>query len=259
MTTQTPWTISVRSLPGAEGWNLFLAGYPCALPLDDSRRSQLLGWFERFLPAVLDEYAGFQAFALLQYNQLNLGGASHIASTHFGPWGMDAGLGYWPERKPPTLWSREDFTDLDLGEPVRALMHQVFGINKGLPAIEEAFRLLLGLGPMVFTLSEDSVPKVKERATALFRPLIEEPALRMFAYYYPLLCAATFASENADRLDEWTCGIHFFLRESPEQKGIFIASRRPLDRVWQAAGGVQSERGVWTWPSAPPGKAEKQD
>ena len=259
MTTQTQWVLSLRCLPGTAGWNLYLAGYPGALPLAGEERGRLCQWFKRFLPGLLEEYGGFHAFALLQYNQLNLGGASQIASSRFGSWSMDAGLGYWPERKPPSLWSREDFTDLDLGEARRPLMHQVFGINKGLPAIQEAFDLLAGLGPMVFTLSEDSVQKVKERATALFRPLIEEPALRMFAYYYPLLCAATFDAEHADRLDEWTCGIHFFLRESPEENGIFIASRRPLERVWKATGAVESAPGVWTWPAEAPEKAGKQD
>jgi hypothetical protein len=257
--TKFPWRPSATALPSPEGWALFLFRYPKDVPVADDDRALLRKIFEPFLAEALKEYAGFHAHGLIQYNQLNRGNAASIMSAHFMAWGIDSGLGYWPEREPPALWSEEDFTELDIGEMPRPLMHQVFGINKGLPAIQEAFRLLLGLGPMVFTLSEDSVPKVKERATALFRPLIEEPALRMFAYYYPLLCAATFASENADRLDEWTCGIHFFLRESPEEKGIFIASRRPLDRVWQAAGGVQSEPGVWTWPSAPPGKAEKQD
>lgn len=257
--TKFPWRPVATALPSPDCWTLFLFRYPKDVPVEDADRALLRKIFEPFLAEALKEYAGFHPHGLIQYNQLNRGNASSIMSANFMAWGIDSGLGYWPEREPPVLWTEEDFTELDIGEMPRPLMHQIFGINKGLPAIREAFRLLLGLGPMVFTLSEDSVPKVKERATALFRPLIEEPALRMFAYYYPLLCAATFASENADRLDEWTCGIHFFLRESPEEKGIFIASRRPLDRVWQASGGVQSEPGVWTWPSAPPGKAEKQD
>lgn len=254
-----PWRPVATALPSPEGWTLFLFRYPKDVPLEDDDRALLRKIFEPFLAEALKEYAGFHPHGLIQYNQLNRGNASSIMSANFMAWGIDSGLGYWPEREPPALWTEEDFTELDIGEMPRPLMHQVFGINKGLPAIQEAFRLLLGLGPMVFTLSEDSVQKVKELATAQFRPLIEEPALRMFAYYYPLLCAATFAQENSEKLGEWTCGIQFFLRESPEEKGIFIASRRPLDRVWQATGAVQSEPGVWTWPSEPPGKAEKQD
>ncbi len=254
-----PWKPAAAELPSPEGWTLCLFRYPKGVPAADEDRPLLWKIFEPFLAEILKEYAGFHPHGLIQYNQLNQGDASSIMSANFMAWGIDSGLGYWPEREPPTLWTEEDFTELDIGEMPRPLMHQVFGINKGLPAIQEAFQLLLGLGPMVFTLSEDSVQKVKERATALFGPLIEEPALRMFAYYYPLLCAATFAPENEKKLNEWTCGIHFFLRESPEEKGIFIASRRPLDRVWQAAGAVESEPGVWTWPSEPPGKAETQD
>ncbi len=257
--TKLPWRPVATNLSSPEGWNLCLFRYPEGVPLAEEDRALLRKIFEPFLARVLEEYAGFHPHGLIQYNQLNRGGASRIMSANFMAWGIDNGLGYWPEREPPTLWTEEDFTELDIGEMPRPLMHQLFGVNKGLPAIQESFRLLLGLGPMVFTLSEDSVQKVKELATAQFRPLIAEPALRMFAYYYPLLCAAAFSHENEDRLAAWTCGIHFFLRESPEEKGIFIASRRPLDRVWQAAGAVQSEPGVWTWPNEPPGQAEKQD
>jgi hypothetical protein len=259
MTAQAQWQISLRSLAGVEGWNLFLLAYPGELPLTEQDRARLRRWAAAVLPQVMREFPGFHPFALAQYNQLNRGGAGRILGDHFGAWGVDAGLGYWPEREPPTFWTREEFLNLDIGEMPRPLMHQVFGINKGLPAIQEAFDLLLGLGPMVFTLSEDSPQKVKERATAQFKPLIQEPALRMFAWNYPLLCAATFEEKHAQRLNEWTCGIHFFLRESPEEKGIFIASKRPLDRVWRAAGATETEPGVWTWPAQPPEKAEKQE
>ena len=259
MTVQTHWAPSLRTLAGGEGWSLFLLAYPGQLPLHEPERAILRRWASAVLPAVSKEYAGFHPFALAQYNQLNLGNASAVLGENFMNWRIDVGLGYWPEREPPTLWTREEFMNLDIGEMPRPLMHQVFGINKGLPAIQEAFDLLVGLGPMVFTLSEDSPQKVKERATAQFKPLIREPALRMFAWNYPLLCAATFEDKHAQRLNEWTCGIHFFLRESPEEKGIFIASKRPLERVWRAAGAVESEPGVWTWPAPPPEKAEKQD
>lgn len=257
--TKPPWIPAATALPSPDGWRLCLFRYPHTVPLNEESRATVRRIFLRFWNEVLAEFAGFHPYALLQYNQLHLGNAHRIMSGRFMAWGMDNGLGYWPEREPPTLWTEEDFTNLDINEPPRPLTHQVFGINKGLPAIREALDSLLGIGPIVLTLAEDSIQKVKERATATFRPLIEEPALRMFAYYYPLLCARTFVPENADKLGEWTCGIHFFLRESPEENGIFIASRRPLDRVWQAAGGVQSEPGVWTWPSEPPGRAEKQD
>ncbi len=254
-----PWQPVAKAMPSPEGWNLYLLRYPRPVPLEEEDRARLRRIVQPFLEEVLKEYAGFHPHGLLQYNQLNRGNASRIMSDRFMAWKIDNGLGYWPEREPPTLWTEEDFTNLDIGEAPRPLMHQVFGINQGLPAVREAFDLLLGLGPLVFTLAEDSVQKVKDRATALFRPLIEEPALRMFAYCYPLLCAATFDQKHEEKLDDWTCGIHFFLRESPEENGIFIASRRALDRVWQAAGAVQSEPGVWTWPFEPPGKAEKQD
>jgi len=256
--TKPPWKPAASRLPSLEGWDLYLFRYPQPVPLEKSDCIKVRRIFGIFLKKILEEFAGYHPYALIQYNQLNRGNASRIFSDHFMAWAADNGLGYWPEREPPTLWTQEDFTNLDIGEAPRPLMHQLFGINKGLPAIEEAFCLLLGLGPMVFTLSEDSVMKVKERATALFRPLIAEPALRMFTYYYPLFSPAAFSEQNAGRLDEWTCGIHLFLRESPEENGIFIASRRPLERVWQATGAVESEPGAWTWPAEASSEAEKQ-
>lgn len=253
MKQKFPWTPVAARLSSPEGWTLCLLRYPKDVPLEEDDRTAVRRILGALLPAVAKEFPGFHPHGLVQYNQLNRGNAAAVMGSRFMAWGMDSGLGYWPHQDPPTLWTTEDFTELDIGEMPRPLMHQVFGIHKGMPAILEAFDLLAGLGPMVFTLSEDSVQKVKERATGLFKPLIQEPALRMFLYCYPLLCAATFDPKHAERLDEWTCGIHFFLRESPEEKGIFIASKRPLDRVWQATGAIQSEPGVWTWPAEPPG------
>ncbi|MGB9610044.1 MAG: hypothetical protein ACPL7M_03655 [Bryobacteraceae bacterium] len=257
--TKFPWHPAATTLTSPEGWNLHLLRYPGAVPLEDADRALLRRILQRLLAETGKDYPGFHPYGLVQYNQLNRGNAYRVMGDKFLAWRMDAGLGYWPHREPPALWTEEDFTELDIGEMPRPLMDQVFGINRGLEAILEAFSLLAGLGPMVFTLSEDSVQKVKERATALFQPLIEEPALRMFAYCYPLLCAATFDAKHADKLEGWTCGIHFFLRESPEENGIFIASRRPLERVWKATGAVESAPGVWTWPAEPPEKARKQD
>jgi len=254
-----PWQPAATALPSPDGWSLFLLRYPKPVPLEEEDRALLRRMFQPFLEEVLKEYPGFHPHGLLQYNQLNRGNASRIMSDRFIAWRIDNGLGYWPEREPPALWSEEDFTNLGIGEAPRPLMHQVFGINQGLPAVREAFDLLLGLGPLVFTLSEDSAEAVKGRATAQFRPLIEEPALRMFAYCYPLLCQATFDRKHEEKLDSWTCGIHFFLRESPEENGIFIASRRPLDRVWEAAGASQAEPGVWTWPPAQAGNTDRTD
>jgi hypothetical protein len=204
------------------------------------------------------EFPAHSLGGFVQFNQLSYGDASMILAERAPQWGLDWGLGYWPEREPPTLWTRADFENLDVGERPRPLMNQVFGLTKGPEAVLQAAEALLGFGPVILTLSEDPVEKVKQRATALFRPLIRERSLKNFAYYFPLLVAATFAPKDGAFREEWACGISFYLRESPEENGIFIASRRPLERVWQATGAVESEPGVWTWPAEASSEAEKQ-
>jgi len=254
-----PFQLTLRALPSPDRWSLYVLPYPRAFPLEEDERLVVRPWVRRVLDSAALEFPGHHLAGVIQYNQLTYGDASMILAEQAPQWGFDWGLGYWPEREPPTLWTQADFENLDVGEKPRPMMNQVFGVTKGPAAVLLAADALLGLGPVIVTLSEDPVEKVKQRATALFQPLIRDMSLKNFSYYFPLLATTTFAPKEGSFLDEWACGISFYLRESPEENGIFIASRRPLDRVWQATGGVQSEPGVWTWPSEPPGKPEKQD
>lgn len=256
MNSFQPNLLSLKS-PGR--WHLYRLPYPRPFPLDDTECRIVRSWVESVINGAAMEYPSFHLGGVIQYNQLTYGNASMILAERAPQWGFDWGLGYWPEREPPTLWTPADFENLDVGEMPRPMMNQVFGVTQSAQAVLQSARALLGLGPVILTLSEDPVEKVKQRATALFRPLIRDISLKNFTYYFPLLAASTFAPSDGPFREEWTCGISFYLRESPEEKGIFIASRRPLDRVWQATGAVQSEPGVWTWPSEPPGKAETQD
>lgn len=245
--------LRIEGRTGPAGWNTYLIPYAQPLPVPEGSRWQLRCFLSTFVPQVRKTLVGLELMGLMQYNQLNLGGAAGILSAKAHAWGVDWGLGYWPERTPPTLWTADDFSNLGIGEMPRPMMHQVFGITKGDDAVMEAATTMIGLGPVILTLCEGGPAAVKAKAREQFHPLIQEPALKNFAYYFPLLCADTLAETNAERLPSWTCGIAFYLRESPEEEGVFIASKCPLAGTLEAIGAKAESGGIWTWvaPAAP--------
>ncbi len=243
-----PIQFRIESQPSPDGWRLYTLPY--AYPLEPEPRAALVSFVRALVGEARALLAGHHLTALLQYNQLNLGNSGHIFAAKAPEWGVDWGLGYWPERKPPTLWTVEDFTNLDIGEMPRPMMNQIFAVSKGDAAADAMLGEVLGLGPVIVALSDCPLDAVKARARQLFHPLIQDATLKLFPFYFPLLCTGTFAPENAAHLAEWTCGIQFYLREGPEEKGLFLASSRPLDDAFKRAG-AQNEKGHWIWQPQP--------
>ena len=66
-------------------------------------------------------------------------------------------------------------------------------------------------------------------------PPIEEEGLKAFPLYVPLLTAASL-SASAEQLDTWLGAVDVYLRESPQDKGLLIVSRQPLEKKLLAAG-----------------------
>lgn len=239
--------LTVQRVPSIAPWYLYLLPYTQALPLAVPHQSALATTVLNWLPAIRSLYPQHHLAGFLQYNQLNLGGTANLMAERVHDWGVDWLLGYWPEREPPTLWTVKDFSSLDIGEMPRPMMNQIFGITKGDAAILDATRCMLGNGPMILTLSSLTHDQVKSQAKGQFQPLIRELSLKNFPGYYPLLCAATFAEANRDKIDAWVCGIDFFLRESPEENGIFVASRHDLEPALQQSGAITDQPGHWHW------------
>ncbi len=188
--------------------------------------------------------------AFLQYNQLNRGRAGFLLAERGKDWMPALGLGYEPHKPPPTLWTRDDFINLGIGEMPRPMMYQLFQITTGDGSIEDAINELGGIGPLLITRGPGPITEVLKQGRALFHPLIQEMSLKHFAWYLPLFNLAVLQTANADMLREWACGLTFYLRENPEDRGVVIASPDPLGPIFGAMGAKQETQGAWTWNDA---------
>ncbi|MBY0508012.1 MAG: hypothetical protein K2X03_29135 [Bryobacteraceae bacterium] len=255
MKPTSPPKIALETYPQPSAWYTYripLGGpYPMAPELSPAVRLLVLDILRAARAARPANLIG-----ILQYNQLNLGGAGMIASKNGKQWGLDWGLAYKPEEKPPTLWTVDDFTNLDVGEMPRPMMNQIFGITTGDAEVMSAVGALFGRGAVLLALSEDPPAIVRARATGQFQPLIVEESLRHFAYYFPLLSAASFAEKPAGQIEAWTCGLTFYVRESPEDGGVFLASQQPLAAVFRKLKGRETKAGAFEWLVRPDGYAE---
>lgn len=242
--------LSLEPCPTECGWSIFripVAEFPAS-----SEVRQVLRRFYLALESQFEtRYPHLSAF--LQYNQLNLGGAGILLAERGKDWMVSWGLGYEPHKPPPTLWTREDFLNLDIGEAPRPMMHQLFQITTGDVQVKRAVNELGGIGPLLLIRGPSASSDVLSQGKARFQSLIQDMSLKHFAWYLPLLNLASFQSANIETMNEWACGLAFYLRENPEDRGVMIASLDPLGPIFSAVGATQESHGGWTWnPSIHP-------
>lgn len=178
------------------------------------------------------------------------GGSSVRFSSHGREWLPKLGLGVWPDRPAPTLWTQQDFRNLAPGEMPRNLMDQVFRISKSEEAKESARDTMLGVGAVVQVLTPDPTPVFLRNARDLLLPPIKDPSFACFPFYLPLLEKRSLEGAPLDVLDSWFCGASLYMRESVEDLGLLIASRAPLEPVLKSIGGrPEADRGPgWLFP-----------
>jgi hypothetical protein len=156
---------------------------------------------------------------------------------HGSNWAPELGLGVWPARPSPTLWTQEDIANLIPGEKLRPLMHQVLRISGSKRDREQASDTMLDLGTILEIMAPGDTKSLLARTRGVLLPGIKEPSLRNFSCYVPLLDRKSLESATAEQLDAWLCGAAVYIRESFEDKGILIASRVPLTPTLKQLGG----------------------
>jgi len=173
----------------------------------------------------------------IQFNQLHVRGGANLLSEHGREWMPQPGLGVWPSREAPTLWTKEDFEMLPVGSRPRPLSYQIFRVCGSARAKQEACDLMFGRGTILEILVPDSANAFLAKTKALLLPSIKERAFRSHTFYVPLLDRNAIEASSSLQLDEWLCGATTYIRESVEDNGIVIVSKKPLTLTFQALGG----------------------
>ena len=170
---------------------------------------------------------------LLQTWKLGPGRGSEVLHEHLKEWKPELGLGIWPDRKPPQGWTEERFVNAAAAafrsaEP-QLPSHRLLRLAGKSSARVEAAARMTGFGTMVEMFGHDSYEKIAERGRKLYLPGIMERRFQRETFYLPLLDRETLRTARTPaQLATWLCGVDIYVRESPEDGGLLIVSRKPL-------------------------------
>lgn len=188
-------------------------------PLEPSARATYQQACELLLSSI-PAFSSPRQEVLLQFDRLDPKSGVALLQRNARAWLPEVGLGMWPHRGSPTLWTREEFEDANVGE-LRPLMHKVFRIQPDRQATSSAWEEYLGSGVLVRAAVQNP-DEFYETSMERLQPTITELALASFPLYVPLLEAAALKSATGDLLADWLCGAEAYARESAEDGGLFL-------------------------------------
>ena len=193
-------------------------------PVDPRVRRELaenlIAWLEE-----MQAGTPLKSLTWLEMNKLPPDQGGPKVSANGRLWLPETGLGVFPHRPPPRLWSANDFLDRDYGSPMPALINTVFLVRNSEPAARHAFRTMVGGGTVTHVLTEDPGAFLEHAENELL-PSIREEALRGHPFYVPLLTAAAVQAADAAQLRAWLGPAKVYLRDSTEDRGILILASR---------------------------------
>lgn len=176
--------------------------------------------------------------AFIQCNPLAAIEQSARLADHAREWQPIMGLGIWPDREPPTSWTKGDFMKLVPGTRPRVTTYKICRISASGSARDQAWTGLLGTGAVIVVLtSDDTSAFLKKTKDVLLHPVTDE-FFRHASFYVPLLERKSFDSVRPEQLESWFCGASFYVRESTEDQGILISSRDPFKPLLEKLGGT---------------------
>jgi hypothetical protein len=235
--------IRIQRLALAEPWQGALIALS-DFPVPEEELAPVRDLLQRLVAALRGERSSLET--LLQFTSLHLGDGSQRVSSNGRTWMPAMGLGVWPDREPPTRWTMEELRDLIPGDEVRPLMNILLHLTGSQEAREQARDVMLGLGTMIQFVVPPEVKDLLAYGQALLKPAIKDPSFTAFSFYMPLLEAKSVVQATAAQLDAWSCGASAYIRESQEDKGILIVSRK-LHQALHSLGAVESRSEKQEW------------
>lgn len=176
-----------------------------------------------------------RAHTFLQTWKIAVEGNPALYEANLGKWLPTIGLGVWPNRNPPRRLTQSSAMDaaaaMFSGEEPELSTYYLVYISGGETAAEHAAETMLGRGMLQQLFTAKSFSDLQEQGKKVFLDKIEEQAYKRSRYYTPLLESATFAAATSEQIGEWMCGADLYLRESAEDKGLLILSRRDLRSI----------------------------
>lgn len=214
-------TVSVLQRPGLDPWiGLFVDTGPFPMAKEP------LAWLKLAVAALLEDRPPADELAVcLEVNAMPIRSSSEILRSNAALWLPVTGLGIYPDRPTPRLWTEDDFLDREYGEKLPLLMNSVVVLEGGQEAALDAIPALLGSGSLSFLGASGAAEALLDELTEQYGATITEPALTGMPFYVPLLSLAMLPGATADAMRDWLGSADLYLRELPEDKGVLLLAR----------------------------------
>lgn len=232
--------VEVKALletPGVEAYFIPVSAFPP--PENELLRLRI---FVRSLTAAIAAEWKLSSEVFLQFNQFHLADAGSRLRDHAREWRPALGLAADPQGPAPTIWSKEEFEQLDPGQKLRPLCHKVFRITAASEVRRGARDLMLDVGAVLEFMVPEGSDKFLDNSQRLILPQIKERVFQGFPFHVPRLGKKNLTAETAGQISAWLCGAEVYLAETVEDGGLVLISLRPL-RPFLARLGVQVQSG----------------
>ena len=212
-------------------WEAFLLPIS-VFPIPEGELDLVRRFLGRFTAALSEEWS-LSSEVFLQLEQI----PERESRTRFAEngrnWMPEVGLGVWPDRDPPAIWTEAEFMGGEPGKRLRPLMYQVFRITTSAKQRESARNVMLPFGPVIEVMLSGSSDAFFAKTAAALLPPIKDPSYTCFPFYLPLLEGKTLVGARSEQLDTWFASATIYIRESFEDQGILIASKNSLEPIFR--------------------------
>lgn len=201
-------------------------------PVPAGERETYLGILGR-LESVLDESFGGSQEILLQMWKLHHEGASKQLSGNGRAWVPVVGVGVWPHKPPPAVWTREEFEAFVPGEMPRPPISMVFRLKGERTQRANVLPVMGGRGALIQAWVQGDPEEFYKDCAEYFRGFITEPLHLAYPFFFPLIDASTLRAITPELADRLLGRVQYYVRESAEDRGLLILSRSSLDVVFK--------------------------
>lgn len=169
-------------------------------------------------------------------HQVRERGVIELFADHASAWLPEAILGVWTHLPAPQMMTAETLMEADPQSRTGSRIHSLFRVTTGAKACLEAMTTMAGTGTSIQIVSQMDSDKLLRNLKDLFLGFIKERIFRIFPWYIPLLSARSLEEPIADLTVQALSDITLYIRESPEDGGILLLAREPLEDVFLQAG-----------------------
>lgn len=205
-----------------------------AFPQSLAEGAPVAFFLEALLQRIVSAHPALHQQVLLQFWKLSAETGSDVLAEHATDWDPEYGLGMWPGRRPPQRWNDTMAMDaaaaIFRGDEPELPAYRLLRLKAEQAELAEAVEEFRGLGVLLQSFSLKAPEALDGDLNNRYLPEITDPGFRRADFVFPLLdCRILASARSAEQINQWLCGIDLYIRESPEDKGILLLSRIPLD------------------------------